>query len=244
MSDGDIFGLIILILQGYFLPPEEGRRSSLHKKVCKTHLWQYQRKTESRNCKILVRLRERNISRLNRKDRPMTVLKIFTYPDPVLRRQTQTITTFDDPLKQLAADMAETMWDAPGVGLAAPQVGRSVKLIVVDISDRPGNDKEKQWMALVNPEIITGSGCQLDEEGCLSVPGLTSKVTRQERITVRYQTLDGEERQLDTDQRFAVVLQHEIDHLNGILFIDHLSALKRNLYKKKVKKWLREKQHG
>ncbi len=166
----------------------------------------------------------------------MSIRKIFQYPDQVLREETKTITTFDSDLKQLVDDMVETMYDAPGIGLAAPQIGESLKLIVVDISkDR---EDEHEFMAMVNPEIVEHEGSQLDEEGCLSVPELTAKVKRFQKITVTFQDLEGNEQKLETEDRFAVVLQHEIDHLNGILFIDHLSSLKRNLYKKKVKKLL------
>jgi peptide deformylase len=166
----------------------------------------------------------------------MSNLKIYQYPEPVLRKETAKISSFDEDLVKLIEDMAETMYNAPGIGLAAPQIGRSVKLIVVDTSKDP--EGEKQYMALVNPEIVAHEGTQLDEEGCLSVPELTSHVKRHKKITVTYQDSDGIPHELTTEDRFAVVLQHEIDHLNGILFIDHLSPLKRNLYKKKVKKWL------
>jgi len=166
----------------------------------------------------------------------MSNLKIYQYPEPVLRKETSKISSFDEDLVKLIEDMAETMYNAPGIGLAAPQVGRSVKLIVVDTTEDP--EGEKQYMALINPEIVAHEGTQLDEEGCLSVPELTSYVKRHKKITVTYQGIDGSPHELTTEDRFAVVLQHEIDHLNGILFIDHLSPLKRNLYKKKVKKWL------
>lgn len=166
----------------------------------------------------------------------MSIRKIYQYPEPVLRQETAPVTSFDENLKQLAEDMADTMYDAPGIGLAAPQIGESLKLIVVDISkDR---ENEREYMTLVNPEIVDHEGFQLDEEGCLSVPELTSKVKRYKKITVSYQDPEGNAQELTTEDRFAVVLQHEIDHLNGILFIDHLSSLKRNLYKRKVKKWL------
>lgn len=168
----------------------------------------------------------------------MSIHKIVKYPDPVLRRQTEKITVFDDSLARLAEDMAETMYDAPGVGLAAPQIGESVKLIVVDTT--AGKEGEHQFMPLVNPEIVAHEGTQLDEEGCLSIPELTSSVQRFKKVTVSFQDLQGEPRELTAENRFAVVLQHEIDHLNGILFLDHLSPLKRALYKKKVKKWLAE----
>ncbi len=167
----------------------------------------------------------------------MSIRKIFQYPDPVLRQETAIIDKFDDNLKALADEMAETMYDAPGIGLAAPQIGESVKLIVVDTSKQ---EDGRDFMAMVNPEIVEHQGSQIDDEGCLSVPELTSKVQRFKKIKVAYQDLDGQPQELTVEDRFAVVLQHEIDHLNGILFLDHLSSLKRNLYKKKVKKWLKK----
>ncbi len=166
----------------------------------------------------------------------MTIQKIYKYPEPVLRQKTEKITLFDKELTTLADDMAETMYDAPGIGLAAPQIGKSVKLIVVDISE--DREEDQEFMALVNPEITEREGEQLDEEGCLSVPELTAKVKRARKITLSYLDLEGNPQELTAEDRFAVVLQHEIDHLNGILFLDHLSSLKRNLYKKKVRKWL------
>jgi peptide deformylase len=166
----------------------------------------------------------------------MSIQKIYQYPDPVLRKQTETITTFDDDLATLVKDMADTMYEAPGIGLAAPQIGKSIKLIVVDTSE--DKEGEKKYIPMINPEIVAHEGSQVDEEGCLSVPELTANVTRHLKITVTYQDLQGQPHEISTENRFAVVLQHEIDHLNGILFIDHLSPLKRSLYKKKVKKWL------
>jgi peptide deformylase len=166
----------------------------------------------------------------------MSIQKIFQYPDPVLRKATEKITEFDEALAKLVEDMAETMYEAPGVGLAAPQIGKSVKLIVVDISRQ--KEGERKFLPLINPEIVAHEGSQIDEEGCLSVPELTSSVQRFKKITVSFQDLQGKPRELTTENRFAVVLQHEIDHINGILFLDHLSPLKRALYKKKVKKWL------
>jgi peptide deformylase len=167
----------------------------------------------------------------------MSLRTILTYPDPLLRQKAQPITTFDDQLKQLTEDMAETMYDAPGIGLAANQIGELKQLVVVDISKEKGN---QDFIALINPRIINAEGRQIDEEGCLSVPDLTSKVKRFKKITVSYQNIIGESKSIDAEDRFAVVLQHELDHLNGILFIDHLSPLKRHLYKKKVKKILSE----
>ncbi|MFV0436496.1 MAG: peptide deformylase [Desulfopila sp.] len=166
----------------------------------------------------------------------MSIRKIYQYPEQVLRQPTVPIIHCTEEVQRLIADMAETMYDAPGVGLAAPQIGESVRLIVVDVSRDRENDRE--YMALINPEIIASEGYQLDEEGCLSVPELTAQVKRHKKITVSYRDMEGKPCELTTEDRFAVVLQHEIDHLNGILFIDHLSPLKRKLYKRKVKKWL------
>lgn len=169
----------------------------------------------------------------------MTIRKIYKYPEPVLRKKTEKIEVFDEKLQQLIEDMGETMYDAPGIGLAAPQIGESLKLIVVDI----GRDKDKQeYMAMINPEIVESEGEQIDEEGCLSVIDLMANVHRKKKITVDFLDEKGNPQSLDAEDRFAVVLQHEIDHLNGILFIDHLSSLKRNLYKKKLKKILTAKE--
>jgi len=170
----------------------------------------------------------------------MSIQKIYKYPAPVLRQVTENIACFDDKLVNLVRDMAETMYDAPGIGLAAPQIGHSIKLIVVDTTkDKEG---EAQYLPLVNPQIVAHEGTQFDEEGCLSVIDLTATVKRHKKVTVSYQDLQGKAQELTAEDRFAVVLQHEIDHLNGILFIDHLSPLKRALYKKKVKKWLAEEE--
>ncbi len=171
----------------------------------------------------------------------MALLKIYHYPAPILRKETEKITDFNEELTKLSEDMAETMWDAPGIGLAAPQVGKSLKLIVVDRTPKneDGTEGKREYMVLVNPEIISYEGEQDDTEGCLSLPELTDVVTRHKKIVVRYQDLSGQETELTAEDRFAVVLQHEIDHLNGTLFLDHLSHLKRMLYKKKVKKWLK-----
>lgn len=165
----------------------------------------------------------------------MSIRRIYQYPDPVLRIKAKKIEDFNTELKELIADMAETMYDAPGIGLAAPQIGESIQLLVADI----GIEREqRQYKAFINPEIILTEGTQIDEEGCLSLPDLTANVQRHKKITLTYQDEEGNEHELTTEDRFAVVLQHEIDHLNGILFIDHLSPLKRNLYKKRMKKIL------
>ncbi len=169
----------------------------------------------------------------------MALRKIIEYPEPFLRLKAKEVASFNDDLKELIADMAETMYDAPGIGLAAPQIAESIRLVVVDTTVPDG---DKEYLCLINPEIVASEGHQLDEEGCLSVPELVAEVKRFKKITVTYQDEDGNPHELSAEDRFAVVLQHEIDHLNGILFIDHLSPLKRALYKKKRKKMLEEEQ--
>lgn len=156
------------------------------------------------------------------------------YPNPVLRKKATPVTDFNDGLKKLVADMAETMYEAPGIGLAAPQIGVSKQVLVIDTSE-----EKNELLVLVNPQIVQGEGSQIDEEGCLSVVDLSAKVKRFEKITVKAQNLEGKEIEFEAQEWFARVIQHEIDHLNGILFIDHLSSLKRALYNKKRKKQLK-----
>ena len=168
----------------------------------------------------------------------MAIKKILTYPDPVLRQKVERVTNFDDSLKELAADLAETMYAAPGSGLAANQIGECVSVIVIDISA----EEEKKYLVLVNPEIVDKEGAQIDDEGCLSVIDLTAKVKRYQKLLVRAQDIEGKAWEFPAEDFLARVLQHEVDHLNGILFIDHLSSLKRILYKKKLKKILQEQQ--
>ncbi len=168
----------------------------------------------------------------------MAILTILTFPHPILRQNAKQVTKFDDKLKQLAADMAETMYEAPGVGLAANQVGVLRQIIVVDVA----REKEEQkYLALVNPVISNGEGCEVGEEGCLSVLEYTAKVKRFAKIHVTARDLDGKTIEFDAADRFARIIQHETDHLRGKLFIDRISSLKRNLYKKKLKKILRSK---
>jgi len=171
----------------------------------------------------------------------MAIKKILTYPDPVLRQKVETVTSFDDSLKQLAGDLAETMYDAPGAGLAANQIGVCLRVAVINV---PGSDEEKSHLVLVNPEIVEKEGCQVDEEGCLSVIDLTANVERYRKLLIRAQDLNGKTMEFPAEDFFARVIQHELDHLQGILFIDHLSSLKRTLYKKRLKKILREQEEG
>lgn len=169
----------------------------------------------------------------------MSLLRIRHYPDPVLKQKAERVTSFDGELRRLAGDLLETMYAAPGVGLAAPQVGVSQRLIVVDCSPK---DAPQGPLVAVNPEIIAGEGESCEEEGCLSVPEYYAKVMRQERVQVRFQELDGTPRELSAEGLWAVCFQHEIDHLDGILFVDHLSPLKRSLFRKKYQKILEQRQ--
>jgi len=178
----------------------------------------------------------------------MALKKIVTYPHPVLRQKTQAVTAFDEQLQELIADLAETMYAAPGAGLAANQIGISLRVAIIEISalappsaaDEP---REKKHLALINPEILSGEGSQLDEEGCLSVADFSANVKRFQRIRVRAQDPTGQTTEFEAKDHFARVIQHEVDHLDGILFIDHVSSLKRSLYKKRLKKQLKEEKN-
>ena len=168
----------------------------------------------------------------------MAIRTIHTFPDPVLRKTAKKVTTFDDELKKLAQDMGETMYDAPGIGLAANQIGVLVQIVVVDISE---TEEEKKFITLINPVISEGEGYVCDEEGCLSVVEYMSNVERFKKIKVNAHDLEGKPIEFETQDRFARVIQHEVDHLHGKLFIDRISSLKRTLYKKKLKKILQSK---
>jgi peptide deformylase len=161
----------------------------------------------------------------------MSKLEILEFPDKRLRTRAQPVAVFDAALKQLAADMLETMYAAPGVGLAATQVNVHRELLVLDVSE----DKD-QPMILVNPRIVASEGSQTYQEGCLSVPGIFADVDRAEHIRVEAQDIDGERIAFDADGLLAVCIQHEMDHLVGKLFVDYLSPLKRELVRKKLEK--------
>jgi peptide deformylase len=165
---------------------------------------------------------------------PLAILK---YPHPTLARKAAPVTEITPEIRELAAEMAETMYANQGIGLAAPQVGRSIRLVVIDLS---GPDKREALMTLVNPVITDPAGEQEDEEGCLSVRDYRSNVTRAATVTVKATDLDGNPFCLEADGLLAVCLQHEIDHLDGVLFIDHISRLKRAMYDKRVKRWARQ----
>ncbi|MCK5540500.1 MAG: peptide deformylase [Deltaproteobacteria bacterium] len=162
----------------------------------------------------------------------MSILHIDVYPAPVLKMKTEKILNIDDNIRQLAEDMLETMYKAPGVGLAAPQIGRSISLVVAD----PGEEGKTSPLILINPEIITHEGEACITEGCLSVPGYTAEVPRHQKIVVKAYTLDEKEVKLTLEDFPAIILQHELDHLQGILFIDRISRLKRSIYDRKFKK--------
>jgi len=168
----------------------------------------------------------------------MTIRNILTYPDKFLRQTAIAVTTFDDDLQVLIDDMIETMYDEPGVGLAAIQVGSDQSVVVYDVTQTEG---ERKAEALINPRIVSREGSMISEdEGCLSVPDFRSDVTRDAHIRVEGMDRQGNPLAIDADNFLAIVLQHEIDHLNGVLFIDRISSLKREMYKRKRKKQLRQ----
>jgi peptide deformylase len=166
----------------------------------------------------------------------MARLEILEFPDPRLRKQAQPVTDFDAALKRLVADMFETMYEAPGIGLAATQVDVHRQLVVLDVSehkDRP--------LVLINPRILSKDGVQVYQEGCLSVPGVYADVERAERILVAAQDPDGRAFELEADGLLAVCIQHELDHLQGKVFVDYLSPLKREMVRKRLEKQRRER---
>ncbi|HEV2846192.1 MAG TPA: peptide deformylase [Thermoanaerobaculia bacterium] len=163
----------------------------------------------------------------------MAILAIRIYPDPVLRVKCREVTEFDAPLRKLANDMVQTMHAAPGVGLAAPQVGVDLRLAVVDTSV---GENPAELRVLVNPRIVQREGLETDTEGCLSLPGLTDKVDRPLTITVRAQDLEGKPFELKAEDYLARAICHEVDHLDGILFTDHLRGLRKERAKRQLKK--------
>ena len=168
------------------------------------------------------------------------ILDIVTYPDPRLKKVCKPITEVTDEIRQLAADMLETMYAVPGVGLAAPQVGRNIRMLVMDPAMK---DEEKQPRVLINPELtLSGEEVISEQEGCLSVPmNYRADVKRMSKAHLSATDLDGNVIEEDLEDFAAIVMQHEYDHLDGILFIDKVSRLRRSLYDSKVKKWLKKK---
>lgn len=168
----------------------------------------------------------------------MAILDILLAPDPRLTTACEPVATIDCALRKLLDDMLDTMYDAPGIGLAAPQVGVLKRFFVIDVA----GEEERRPMALINPEITEWSVTKsLYEEGCLSLPKQFGDVERAEEITLRYQDRDGETRNLEADGMLARCIQHEVDHLDGILFVDHLSALKRQMILRRMAKVKRGK---
>ncbi|GHA74078.1 peptide deformylase [Formosimonas limnophila] len=162
----------------------------------------------------------------------MAVLSILKFPDPRLHTVAKPVTQVDERIRQLAKDMGDTMYEANGVGLAATQVDQHIRMIVVDVSET-----RDQLQVFINPEIIGQSMEKKEwEEGCLSVPEVYDVVTRPDRVRVRAMDLDGKTFEVEADELLAVCLQHEIDHLNGKVFVQHLSNLKQNRIKTKIKK--------
>lgn len=166
----------------------------------------------------------------------MALLNILHYPDPRLREKAAPVDAVDDEVRQLAEDMLETMYDAPGIGLAAIQVNVKKRVIVIDISE-----DQSDPLILINPEILKAEGERDFQEGCLSVPEAYEIVTRADNISVRTLTMDGDSREFDADGLLATCIQHEIDHLDGKLFVDYLSNLKRQRIRKRIEKHTKQK---
>jgi len=176
----------------------------------------------------------------------MALREVLKFPDKRLREVSTPIEKITDEIRELANDMAEVMYDEPGIGLAAPQVGQIIRLIVVD-TEWTADDAEQNPLVLVNPEIVEHSGQITWTEGCLSVPDFEADVSRASHVKLRASNLEGEDLEIDASELQAVCFQHEVDHLDGVLFIDRISRLKRNLYTQRRKKRLRrelEEQSG
>ncbi len=176
----------------------------------------------------------------------MALRRIYETPDPVLRQISKPVETFDNALKTLVGDMFETMYDAPGIGLAAVQVGEPIRLLVIDLQEPedpedPESPNVRDPKVFINPEILWRSDSEVPyTEGCLSVPEQYAEVMRPNRIRARWQDEHGKVYEEEIEGLLAVCLQHEMDHLNGVLFIDHLSRLKRDMVLKKLAKWRKE----
>ncbi len=167
----------------------------------------------------------------------MALMDICVYGDPVLETETEKVGKIDDDIRKLVADMYETMKAAPGIGLAAPQVGVSKRLCLVDLS---AGAKPEQLLVLINPEIVAETGYQKAEEGCLSFPGIFGHIERPMNVKVRYTDLNGNAAELEGDELLARALCHEIDHLDGVVFINRMSPLKRRMVLKTIRKLQRE----
>jgi len=172
----------------------------------------------------------------------MSIKPLIILPDPLLRQISKPVERVDDDLRSLAGDMLETMYDAPGIGLAAIQVGEPLRLLVIDLAKE---DEPKAPHIFINPEIVQRSDdASVYEEGCLSIPDYYAEVERPASVTVKYVDEHGEQKEMAAEGLMATCLQHEIDHLNGVLFIDHISKLKRDMVVRKFKKLARERSPG
>jgi len=168
----------------------------------------------------------------------MALREIKLYPDPVLRNKAARVERIDKSLDRLIEDMVETMHAAPGVGLAANQVGVPLQLAVIDLSSREDEEQRHPLIVIINPEFLSLEGSVVEEEGCLSIPDYAEKVKRAAKVKVRAQDRTGKTFELEADGLLAKALQHEIDHLNGLLFVDRLSPLKKGLFKRRFRKVL------
>ena len=171
----------------------------------------------------------------------MALLPIRQYPDPVLRQRCREVEAFDQALAELARNMVETMHGAPGIGLAAPQVGVELRLAVVDLS--VGEDPDA-LITLINPVLVEREGLDVETEGCLSIPDLSEKVVRPERVRVAARSLSGDPFELETEGLLARAIQHEIDHLDGVLFVDRLKGLRRERAKRHLRRLVQESEAG
>jgi peptide deformylase len=169
----------------------------------------------------------------------MAVLEILKYPHPTLKKRCEAVIQIDEEVRKLIRDMRETMYEAGGIGLAACQVGVSRRVIVLDVSPM---DPEHSFFSLINPEIVSEEGEIDHEEGCLSVPDCLEKVKRKEKVCVRGLSPGGMEMEIKGDGILAIALQHEIDHINGVLILDRVSRLKREIYRNKLKKEKRKEE--
>jgi peptide deformylase len=167
--------------------------------------------------------------------------EILTYPHPLLRKRAIPVYEVNKIIRDLIDDMVETMYSAPGIGLAAPQVGISLRLIVVDVTRSNGGDG---LIHLINPEILWSDGSIIQEEGCLSIPGINVEMERKEKIRVSGLDRNGKKVEINAEGLLAVAIQHEVDHLDGRLIIDRISPLKREIYRRKMKKALMSKEAG
>lgn len=163
---------------------------------------------------------------------------ILTYPNPELKKKSAPVTVITDSVRELVRDMTESMYAAPGVGLAAPQLGIHQRVIIIDIS---GKNEPPDLIVAINPTIVLAEGEAFEEEGCLSVPDYAANVKRSARVIVKALDLEGNERTWKAEDLLAIAFQHEIDHLDGILFVDHLSTLKRELFQRKARKAAEER---